>query len=325
MNTRTSIAFLFPGQGAQRAGMLARVRNDPIAAATFDEAQDVLGRDLATLDTAAALAGTQATQTALLIAGIAGARQLEHQGIIADYVAGHSVGAFAAAAHAQVFSFADALRLVELRGCAMAQAFPHGYGMAVIAGEPESSVQTWIDVAAARGATLYISNRNAPDQLAVSGADADLAWLIGQARAHGARTATRLAVAVPSHSPLMCGVAAQLRDALRSIKLDNPRMPYVANHSARVLSDARAIADDLAEGVARHVLWHEATTALFERGVRTFVEMPPGDTLTRLAQAAFSEARAVALETAGLEGVLSITQHPDALAIRQNITTAPCE
>ncbi len=132
--------------------MLAKLRKDPITAATAAQAQEVLGRDLATLDTAEALAGTQATQIALMIAGVAAARQLEHDGISADYVAGHSVGAFAAAAHAQIFSFADALRLVELRGKTMAQAFPRGYGMAAIAGMPESVVQTWIDAAKLRGA-----------------------------------------------------------------------------------------------------------------------------------------------------------------------------
>jgi malonate decarboxylase epsilon subunit len=300
------IALLFPGQGAQRPGMLAKLRKDPITAATAAQAQQVLGRDLATLDTAEAMAGTQAAQIALLIAGVAAARQLEHHGINADFVAGHSVGAFAAAAHAQIFSFADALRLVELRGQAMAEAFPRGYGMAAIAGVPESVVQVWIDAAKLRGAELYLANFNATDQFTVSGSDADLDWLNVQARAHGARAAVRLAVAVPSHSPLMSGVAMRLRDALQGVKLANPRMPYVANQSARVLSDPRAIADDLVQGVAHQVLWHEATAALFERGVRTFVEMPPGDTLTRLAHSAFNDARAVALETAGLDSVLSI-------------------
>ncbi len=296
---------MFPGQGAQYAGMLAELRTDPITAATFDEAQGALGRDLATLDTAEALASTQATQIALLIVGVANARRLEHHGMVPAHVAGHSVGAFAAATHARVFTLAEALRLVELRGRLMAQAYPQGYGMAAISGVPEQRVQSWTAAATACGATLHVANHNAPDQFTVSGADADLTALIEQARAHGAR-ASRLAVAVPSHSPLMQDVAVQMQDALRRVSANDPRFPCVANHSARVLTHARSIIDDLAQGVALPVLWHEATCALYERGVRMFVEMPPGDALTRLAQAAFGDARAVALQMVGVGGVLSI-------------------
>jgi malonate decarboxylase epsilon subunit len=303
VNVAPTIAFLFPGQGAQRPGMLARLRNDPIATAALDEAQTVLGRNLSELDTVQALAGTEATQLALLIAGVVGARQVEHHGVIPAYVAGHSVGAFAAAVHARVLGFADALRLVELRGRTMAQAYPRGYGMAAITGAPERIVQSWIDAARLQGAVLHLANRNAPDQLTVAGADADLAALIEWARTHGARSAVRLEVATPSHSPLMSAVAERIHDALKSTVLNDARIPYVANRTARVLTDARAIADDLAQGVAHPVLWHEATSALYERDVRVFVEMPPGETLTKLAQATFPDVRAVALENAGLRGV----------------------
>jgi malonate decarboxylase epsilon subunit len=286
--------------------MLAQLRDDPIAAATLNEAQKILGRNPSELDSVTALAGTQATQLALLIAGVASARRLEHHGIAPAYVAGHSVGAFAAAVHAHALRFADALRLVQLRGGAMAQAHPQGFGMAAIAGVSEQTLQLWIDAAKSHGTTLYPANRNAPDQFTVSGADADLAALITHARTHGAR-AVRLAVATPSHSPLMAAVAAQMQDAIQSIPMYGPRMPYVANHTARVLVDLRAIGADLAQGVAHPVLWHEATCALYERDVRVFVEMPPGDTLTRLAQAAFPDARALALDTAGLPGLRALT------------------
>jgi malonate decarboxylase epsilon subunit len=306
VNAEPSIAFLFPGQGSQRPGMLAQLRDDPIAAATLNEAQSILGRNPAELDTVAALAGTQATQLALLIAGVAGARILEHQGIAPAFVAGHSVGAFAAAVHAHALRFADALHLVQLRGDAMAQAHPQGFGMAAIAGVSEHALQLWIDAAKSHGTTLYPANRNAPDQFTVSGADADLAALIAHARTHGARAAMRLTVATPSHSPLMAAVAAQMQDAIQSIPMYGPRMPYVANHTARVLVDPRAIGADLAQGVAHPVLWHEATCALYERDVRVFIEMPPGDTLTKLAQAAFPDARAVALDTAGLPGLRAL-------------------
>jgi malonate decarboxylase epsilon subunit len=310
VSAAAAIAFLFPGQGSQRPGMLARLRGDAVANAVLAEAESILGRDLAELDSAKALEGTQATQLALLIAGVAGARQLESQGIAAAYVAGHSVGAFAAAVHARALNFDDALRLVDLRGRAMARAYPQGYGMAAIAGVPERMLQAWIDSARARGATLYLANFNAARQFTVSGAQVDLDALIEQARAHGANKAIRLNVATPSHSPLMSGVAAQLRAALESIHLQDARVPCAANRNARIVSDARAIADDLADGVRYPVLWHEISCALHERGVRVCIEMAPGDVLTRLAQAAFDDARAFALESTDLATLHRFSQAP---------------
>jgi malonate decarboxylase epsilon subunit len=292
-----SVAFLFPGQGSQRAGMLRRLRDDPSDAALYTEAQTVLGRNLGELDTAETLAGTEAAQIALFIAGIASARALERHGIEAAFVAGHSVGAFAAAVIAGVLSFRDALAIVALRGRAMAEARPTGFGIAAVVGVPESTLQTWIDTATSRGATLYLTNRNAARQFAVSGANADLDALIEFARSHGASKAMRLAVAVPSHSPLMADVVPTLRQALGNVSLSEPRIPYASNHSARLLRDAASIAHDLAENVAHPVRWSEIMTALYEHGVRTFVEMQPGDVLTKLAQSSFDDVRAFSLDT----------------------------
>jgi malonate decarboxylase epsilon subunit len=301
------IAFLFPGQGSQRAGMLARLREDPNNAALVDDAQTILGRDLGELDTADALAGTEAAQIALFIASVASARSLERGGIEAAFVAGHSVGAFAAATTAGVIDFRDALAVVALRGHAMAQARPSGFGMAAIVGVPQSTLQTWIDGGTARGSTLYLTNRNAARQFAVSGADADLDALVEFARSHGASKAMRLAVAVPSHSPLMAEVVPKLRQALKNIALKEPRAPYASNSTARLLRDSESIADDLAENVAHPVRWSEIMTALYERGARSFVEMQPGDVLTKLAQSSFDDVRAFSLETT------SVTQLRDYL------------
>ena len=276
--------------------MLARLRDDPEHAALLDETQTALGRDLGELDTADALAGTEAAQIALFIASVASGRSLERSGIEPAFVAGHSVGAFAAAVAAGVMRFRDALTVVALRGHAMAQARPSGFGMAAFVGVPQATLQIWIDAATRRGATLYLANRNAARQFAVSGANADLDGLIDFARSHGASKAMRLAVAVPSHSPLMAEVAPQLRAALKNIVLKDPRIPYASNHTARLLRDAKSIADDLAENVAQPVRWSEIMTALYERGVRSFVEMQPGDVLTKLAQTSFDDVRAFALE-----------------------------
>ena len=135
-----SIAYLFPGQGAQTAGFLRRLPKHPAVSATLDEAAAVLGIQVTSLDTATALASTVAVQLSLLIAGVAVTRALAYEGLKIDAAAGLSVGAFGAAVACGVLSFADALPLVKLRGECMEQAYPHGYGMAAITGLDEHQV-----------------------------------------------------------------------------------------------------------------------------------------------------------------------------------------
>ncbi len=290
------LALLFPGQGSQRPQMLARLRDDAIGARTLDEAARALDRDIASLDSTDALAHTEATQLALLIAAVADARSLDDAGISADFVAGHSVGAFAAAVAADSIDFATALTLVDARGRAMADAQARGFGMAAFVGIPERTLQTWIDEASNNGAKLYLTNRNAQRQFAVSGADADLDALIERARANGANRAVRLAVAVPSHSPLMASVVPRMRAALANVEVRAPRIPYASNRTARLVADARGVIDDLAENVTHPVRWHEIMVALYERGVRNFVEVRPGTVLAKLAASSFDDVRTYALE-----------------------------
>lgn len=303
MSSDSKIAFLFPGQGSQRPGMLAHLRPTRIGTESLAEAAEVLAQSPLAFDSVEAQRGTRATQLGLLIAGVASARLLAEQNIEADFVAGHSVGAFAAAVHAQALRFDDGLRLVELRGRLMAQASPSGYGMAAIAGVPERTLQTWIEVARARGAVLYLANRNAARQFTVSGTESDLETLIAHARTHGASNALRLAVAAPSHSPLMDAVAEQMRIALHDTCVADARVPFATNRRARLETDSAAIGDDLASGVAHPVLWHEIVCALYERGVRTFIEMAPGKVLGNLAKSAFDDVHVFALDSANAREV----------------------
>ena len=312
MNADAKIAFLFPGQGSQRPGMLAKLREEHIGAALLEEAGSVLACDPLQFDSAEVQAGTWATQLGLFIVGVASARLVAEQNLVCDFVAGHSVGAFAAAVHAQVLNFADALRLVDLRGRLMAEAYPNGYGMAAITGVPETKLQVWIAEARARGAALYLANRNGARQFTVSGADADLDALIAHAQAHGANKALRLAVAVPSHSPLMDRVAERMTAALREVPIADARIPFATNRRARIETSGRAIADDLAAAVANPVLWHEINCALYERGVRAFVEMAPGNALSNLAQGTFADVHAVALEQVGARALPRILYPPPA-------------
>lgn len=299
-----SIAFVFPGQGAQTPGYLRRLPEHPAVRATLAEARQFLGADLDTLDSGPALASTVAVQLGALIAGVAIARALTDEGLHAEAVAGLSVGAFAAAVACGALAFADALPLVRLRGECMERAYPRGYGMLALIGLDEHQVTKLVERLGGAAAQLYIANVNAPAQIVLAGADTALDAAAVAARQEGARKAERLAVSVPSHCPLLDGVSARLAQVLDTIPLAAPRMPYVTNVRARAVHDAASIRDDLIANVARTVRWHDAATVLYERGARLFVEPPPGQVLSRLARAAFPDARGMALEETGLETVL---------------------
>ena len=301
-----NVAFLFPGQGSQRPAMLHELPATAAVSATLAEAAQSVAVEIESLDAPATLASTVATQLALLIAGVAAARALAASGARPELVAGHSVGAFAAAVTANVLDFADALRLVALRARLMEQAYPSGYGMAVIVGLPERRLRSLLAELSTGDEPVFAANVNAPLQVAIAGADAALDRAIARARGAGARRGERLAVPVPSHCRLMAPVADALGAALAEVELRPPSVSYVGNRRARVLRTAEAVRDDLANGVAGPVRWHDATTVLFELGARLFVEMPPGNVLTRLATAAFPEARAVAMSDAGLDSAAAL-------------------
>jgi malonate decarboxylase epsilon subunit len=299
-----SVAFLFPGQGSQRPDMLHDLHDHLAAHETIAQATEVLDRDVLNLDTPETLASTVAVQLALLITGTATARVLNEEGGRADFVAGHSVGAFAAAVTAGVLTFPDALRLVDLRAHAMQEAYPHGYGMGVIVGLDERTVSRLAAEAHTPDAPVHAANANAPLQISVSGADNALEKVLTLARKYGAHRTQRLAVPTPSHTPLMAPVAAKLMRALAHVSMNSPVVPYLSNIGGRALRDPEEIRDDLVRSVEHPVRRHDATSLLFELGVRLFVELPPGDVLTRLAQDAFPEARCLAVDDSGTDSAL---------------------
>jgi malonate decarboxylase epsilon subunit len=303
-----SIAYLFPGQGAQTPGFLHRLPQHPAVKQTLTEAADLLKVDVLALDTAAALASTVNVQLSLVIAGVAVARALTQEGMQVDAAAGLSVGAFSAAVACEALKFADALPLVKIRGESMQQAYPQGFGMAAIVGLDERQVSAIVERVGGADAQIYLANINAPTQMVVSGADAALETAISLARAMGARHAERMAVSIPSHSPLLHGVSVRLAAATRSIEFQTPRRPYVSNHRARVVRDAAGVREDLILNVAGIVRWHDSTTLLYELGVRLFIEPPPGQVLTRLAQQAFPLARSLATEDVQLASIVQAAQ-----------------
>jgi malonate decarboxylase epsilon subunit len=295
-----TIAFLFPGQGAQSEGLLHHLPQHGEVTRTIKEASDVLGVDLAALDNAEALHSTAAVQPALLIAGVATARALMAEHVQPAAVAGMSIGAFGAAVACGTLSFADALPLVRLRGELMQEAFPSGYGLAAIEGLDEVQVDGIVQRIRTAEFPVYTSNINAPRQIVVAGSAAALDAVTAQARQQGARRAERLAVSVPSHCPLLQPVADRLEQLMAGVVLRPPSIPYVSNRGGRSLYDAEAIRQDLATGVAHPVRWYDALEVMRELGANVFIEMAPGHVSTRLVAELFPDARAVSIADQGL-------------------------
>ena len=295
-----TVAFLFPGQGAQSEGLLHELPQHSEVTRTIKEARDVLGVDIAALDNAETLRSTVAVQPALLIAGVATARALMAEHIYPAAVAGMSIGAFGAAVTCGTLSFADALPLVHLRGELIQTTFPSGYGLAAIEGLDEVHVQGIVERIRTAARPLYISNINAPQQIVVAGRDAALDTVTAQARQQGAHRVERLAVSIPSHSPLLQSVADRLEQEMAKLSLQPPSMPYVSNRGGRALYDAEAIRHDLATSVAHPVRWYDALEVLRELGANLFIEMAPGHISTHLVAKLFPNVRAVAVADQGL-------------------------
>jgi malonate decarboxylase epsilon subunit len=297
-----STAFLFPGQGAQSPGFLHRLveRYEALKDHVL-EASDALSLDVMTLDSEEALASTVAVQLSTVIASTGVARLCRARGVGYQAVAGLSVGAYAAAYSAGAIALARMLALVRLRADLMERAYPSGYGLAAVVGLPLRPLSALVAQVHSSEKPVYIANLNARVQFVLAGSRPALADVLDLARAAGARKAELMAVPVPSHCPLLAAVGDELAAAAADVAIAPPRTPYVTNAGARLTSDPEAIRRDLARNVMYPVLWRDATSVLYETGVRLFVEAPPGRVLSNLAAEAFEDARALALEDSPLD------------------------
>ena len=293
-----SSLFAFPGQGAQQAGMLHQLPAG--TSACLEEASDALGEDVRVLDSAEALQSTRAVQLCLLVAGVACARLLLQRCPAPDYVAGLSIGAYAAAVVAGALDFADAVRLVALRGELMQRAYPEGYGMTAIMGLDLGAVERLL--AEAEG-PVFLANINADNQLVIAGSDAAMAKVAARARAVGAGAVKRLAVSVPSHCALLEAPACELAEAFAGVELCAPQLRYLSGSSARPIVDPQRLRDDLAFNMCRVIDWHGTLRTAYERGVRLHIELPPGAVLSGLARRVFEQGTLVAFQGARLDSL----------------------
>ncbi|EZH77062.1 malonate decarboxylase subunit epsilon [Ectopseudomonas composti] len=293
-----STLWAFPGQGAQQPGMLQALPATPVVQACIEQASVALDEDVRLLDSPEALQSTRAVQLCLLIAGVATARLLSKRGHRPDYVAGLSIGAYAAAVVAGALDFAAAVRLVALRGELMQRAYPSGYGMTAILGLDQAGIERLLVDA---DGPVYLANINGESQLVIAGSDAAMAAVAERARALGAGAAKRLAMSVPSHCELLDGPARELADALAGVELRTPQVRYLSSSSARLIRDPETLRDDLAYNMSRVVDWQATLVTAYERGVRLHLELPPGGVLTGLARRVFDAGQAIAFEGARLD------------------------
>jgi malonate decarboxylase epsilon subunit len=264
------------------------------------------------LDTERGLEFTVDVQIALLAAGVATARALMEQNIEPAAVSGLSVGAFAAAVTAGVLSLRDAVELVRLRAEEMMKLYPSGYGLSAIVGLNESQVTKIVQAVTTVEDPVFVGNINAPHQIVIAGSNWAMNQVLEEARLQGASKAVRLHVSVPSHCPLLQPVADLLGKRMSSVNLTTPRMAYVGNVNARAMRTKEAVARDLVNNIAHGVRWHDATTVLKELGCSLFLEMPPGHSLSDLAEQNLPSINSVPVEASVLPRVLRLVQMQNA-------------
>lgn len=307
-----AFAVVFPGQGSQSVGMLGElVARHEAARTTLAEASAALGFDVATMITegpAALLDRTENTQPALLAAGIAVWRcWRERGGKEPAALAGHSLGEYTALVAAGAVEFADALRLVRLRGQYMQEAVPAGAGaMAAILGLDAERVTELCRSASADG-MVAPANFNAPEQVVIAGDRAAVEAAGALAEAAGAKRVVPLAVSAPSHCALMRPAAERLAAALAELTLQAPRIPVVNNVDVAAPATPDEVRDALVRQLTQPVRWVEVIGALRSRyGAARVAEFGPGRVLTGLARRIDRSIEALAVnDDAGLEAALA--------------------
>lgn len=310
------IAFLFPGQGSQAVGM-GRALADSSAGLRrlFDVADQVLGMALSQLmfeGPAETLTLTENTQPALVTTAVAALTLVRTVGLRADYVAGHSLGEYAALCAAGSLTFADALRLVRRRGQAMQAAVPPGVGgMAAMLNMESAEVEAVCQAAAAElGLVCVPANFNTPGQIVISGHQAAVTRAVELAKERGAKRCIPLQVSAPFHSPLMAPAAAVMAEALAEVAIADPDPPLVANVTALEVTSGADVRQLLVQQVTGAVRWEESIQRMLALGVDTFVELGTGNVLTGMIRRISKEALAVAIN--GPEDLAKL----DALATR---------
>lgn len=287
--TSAQLAFVFPGQGSQSVGMLAELSElHPVVRESFVEASDGAGVDLWALSQGGPeemLNRTEYTQPALLAAGIAVWRAWQQQGgAMPSRLAGHSLGEYTALVAAGALSLKDGAHLVRLRGQLMQEAAPAGVGaMAAVLGADDAMVAE-VCKEASDSQVVVPANYNSPGQIVIGGDTAAVDRAIALLGERGVRKVVKLAVSVPSHTPLMREAANRLAEAMAGLRWHAPRLPVVQNVDAQAHDGVDAIREALVRQLYLPVRWTECMQALAAGGATRIAECGPGKVLAGLAK-----------------------------------------
>ncbi|WP_445115060.1 ACP S-malonyltransferase [Acinetobacter sp. WZC-1] len=292
MAQATKTAFLFPGQGSQKTGMLADLAEQFAGVQqTFSEASQALGHDLWHIaQSGEGLDQTQNTQPVLLTASIALWRVwLELGGIAPKYLVGHSLGEYSALVAAEAMTLTDAVKLVNLRGKLMQSAVPQGEGaMAAILGLSDEQVvalcrQVSGQAGAHAAAAVEAANYNAQGQVVIAGSAALVQQVMTLAKEQSGK-AIALPVSVPSHCSLMKPAAEKFAEALEQTAIELPVIPVIQNVNAAIATDVTQLRQALTAQLYQPVQWTRSMQYLQDQGIRYVVECGPGNVLANLAK-----------------------------------------
>ena len=274
------IAFIFPGQGAQYAGMGRDLyENIPVCREMIDLASQASGVSMPELlfEENDRLNVTEYTQIAMLAVSVAALKALEEKGIHADVAAGLSLGEYGALVAAGVLTAEDAFALVRKRGIFMQEAVPEGGAMAAVLGSDAETIER---ICRETEGQVSVANYNCPGQIVITGEESAVAAAGEALKAAGAKRVLPLKVSGPFHSPMLKKASEQLKEALTDVELHEMKIPYLTNVTGDYVKDISEVKELLETQVCASVRWQQSVEKMNADGVDTFVEIGPGRTLT---------------------------------------------
>lgn len=275
----SKLAFIFPGQGAQKAGMGKYFyENSEAARSFFDQAQKNLDFDLKEMcfGEHEELNLTEYTQPCMVSVCLAIVRELKKRGINPDITAGLSLGEYAAVAAAGGMNELDAIKLVRRRGILMQSTVPAGEGaMAAVLGLDAKKIEEILE----SFENVWIANYNCPGQIVITGLTNEVQQASLALKEAGAKRVVELKVSGPFHSLLLKPAGEALLKEMESMSFSTLQVPYVANATAEIVTDSKKISTFFAKGIYSSVRWQQSIETMLENGVDTFVEIGPGKTL----------------------------------------------
>ena len=302
----SKIAFIYPGQGAQKIGMgMDFYKQFATAKEVYEKATAWLGMNMKELcfEENDRLNLTQYTQAAMVTTSMAMEKVLEERGVHPDITAGLSLGEYCAAATAGAMSLKDAIVTVRRRGILMEQAVPAGQGgMAAVLGMEAEAIENVVDPIE----NVSIANYNCPGQIVITGMKDALGTAMGALKEAGAKRVVELVVSGPFHSPMLTEAGEKLAAELDGVNLNKVNIPYVTNVTAELVTDTEPIKGLLARQISSPVRWQQSVERMLAEGVDTFIEIGPGRTLTGFLKKINRDVTALNIETvADMEEVLA--------------------